>query len=214
MKKYDLHIHTNFSPCSNLKPKEVLTLAKQRGLNGIAITDHNSIVGALEVKKINKDKKFEVIVGEEIKTEKCEILAYYLTKKINPGRFSEVIKEIRKQKAIAIIAHPFTMLNIFRVKSSLLPNEWKLLDGVEVLNGRNLLSIENKKADIFASRFNLAKIAGSDAHFRQEVGKCPTYFKSSFRLAIKNKKTFSKGNRKNAIFYRIKSAFLIKLKTF
>ena len=63
--KYDLHVHTKYSKCSNLKPSVILKRAKEKGLNGIAIADHNTIKGALEVKKLNKGNSFEVIVGED-----------------------------------------------------------------------------------------------------------------------------------------------------
>ena len=85
--KYDLHMHTHYSKCSNLKPEILLKIAKKRGLNGIAITDHNVVEGALKVKKLNKDKDFEVIVGEEISTDAGEVLAYYLNKEIKKGKF-------------------------------------------------------------------------------------------------------------------------------
>ena len=62
--KYDLHNHTNHSPCSNLKPEILLKFVEKRGMNGIAVTDHNTIKGALEVKKLNKDKDFEVIARQ------------------------------------------------------------------------------------------------------------------------------------------------------
>ena len=51
MMKYDLHMHTHYSKCSNLKPDTILKLAKREKLDGIAITDHHEIKGALEVKK-------------------------------------------------------------------------------------------------------------------------------------------------------------------
>ena len=72
--RYDLHMHTYRSKCSNLRPDVILKLAKKKGLDGIAITDHHEIRGALEVKKLNKDKDFEVIVGEEISTNYGDVL--------------------------------------------------------------------------------------------------------------------------------------------
>ena len=56
MKKYDLHIHTEYSRCSNLKPEILLKLAKKLKFDGIAVTDHNTIKGSLAVKRLNKDK--------------------------------------------------------------------------------------------------------------------------------------------------------------
>ena len=73
MKKYDLHTHTKHSPCSNLKAEILLRIAKKKGLDGIAVTDHDTIKGGLDVFKLNKDRDFEVIVGSEIKTKKAEV---------------------------------------------------------------------------------------------------------------------------------------------
>ena len=80
--KYDLHTHTNYSKCSNLKPEILLKIAKKRGLNGLAVTDHHKIKGALKVSKLNRDKNFEVIIGEEVTTDFGEVLAYYINKEI------------------------------------------------------------------------------------------------------------------------------------
>ncbi len=193
MKRYDLHIHTKYSECSLNKPEKLLETAKKRGLDGIAITDHNTIKGALKVKKLNKDRNFEVIVGEEIKTEAGEILAYYLKKEIEPGRFKDVILEIKKQKAICAIAHPFAH---FRKKLKMDLAQIKAnLDAVEVFNARALLKRENRKARKLAEKLNLAMIAGSDAHFCHEIGRAYTLFNGTLRNAIKKKKTTAKGRK-------------------
>ena len=59
MLKYDLHMHTCYSKCSNLRPEILLKTAKERGLNGIAVTDHNKIEGALKIKGLNKETKIK-----------------------------------------------------------------------------------------------------------------------------------------------------------
>ena len=62
----DLHVHTSYSPCSNLSLRTIETVARKRGLDGIAITDHNTIAGALELK--SRAAQLLVIVAEEIRT--------------------------------------------------------------------------------------------------------------------------------------------------
>ena len=92
----DLHVHTNYSKCALLKPAEIEGIALKRGLDGVAITDHNTIEGALEVYK--QAKKIKVIIGEEIKTTQGEITGYFLKEKIPPFLSpEETVKEIRKQ---------------------------------------------------------------------------------------------------------------------
>ena len=187
--KYDLHMHTKYSKCSNLKPETILKLAKKHGLDGIAITDHNEIKGALEVKKLNKDKDFEVIAGEEISTSYGDVLVYYLNKKINTIDFYDVVDESKRQGAIISIAHPFrtTLINNHKFK---LPIEKvkNNIDAVECFNSRTLPS-DNKKANEIADKLKIAKTAGSDAHFFFEVGTAYTIFDGNLRIAIKMKKT-------------------------
>ena len=48
--KYDLHIHSKYSYNGILEPKDILKIAIKRGSDGIAITDHNTVKGALEAK--------------------------------------------------------------------------------------------------------------------------------------------------------------------
>jgi len=200
--KYDLHIHTKYSPCSNLKPHILLKTAIKKGLNGIAVTDHNTIKGALAVKKLNKNKDFEVIVGEEIKTNKGEILAYYLNKEIKPGNFEEVLENIKQQNALAVIAHPFTV-GICRRKTKIAFKKIKnKIDAIETFNARNIFNYSNKKAQSLAKKLNLAQTAGSDAHFAFEIGKAFTIFDSSLRIALKNKKTEIQGSNSLATLSR------------
>ncbi len=189
MKKYDLHIHSKYSKCGYNKLKTILKFAKKKKLDGIAITDHNLIKGAVKLKKLNKDKDFDVIVGEEIMTDNGEILAYYLDKRIKPGKYEEVMDKIKEQDALAAVAHPFTFVRAITFKNNLS----RRLDAVEVFNGRELFPKASRKALELAKKLNVAKIAGSDAHFFWEIGKGKTLFDDDLRKAILNKKTIAKG---------------------
>jgi predicted metal-dependent phosphoesterase TrpH len=170
MKKYDLHIHTQYSSCSRIKPEKLLEIAKKKGLNGIAVTDHNTIKGGLEAKKLSKDKNFEVIVGAEIKTPQGEILGYYLTKEIKSRTPAEVIDEIHSQGGLAFIAHPFTW-GIIRKAMNVEWDKIKKIDGFETFNARMTFRWENELAQQFAQKQKIAQIGGSDSHFYYEVGK-------------------------------------------
>jgi len=188
--KYDLHMHTFYSKCSNLKPNIILNIAKKIGLDGIAITDHNTIKGALVVSKLNKDKNFEIIIGSEIKTDYGDLLAYYLQNDIKSRNLFEVLDEIKKQGAVSSIAHPFRLPHLrFRYPIDKLKNK---IDAIECFNSRNFFW-SNKVAFNTAERLNIAKTAGSDAHFKFEIGKAYTIFDGSLRKAIKKNKTKLEG---------------------
>jgi len=190
--KYDLHIHTHNSACSILKPKTILKIAKRIGLNGIAITDHNTIKGGLEVYKINKDKDFEVIPGIEVNTNRGHVLGLYINKEISSKEFFDVIDEIKKQGGIAVIAHPFRLIPHLRSNlKGIKPKEY--LDAVECYNARTSY-FGNRSAMKFAEKFNLSKTAGSDAHFFFEIGRGITLFDGDFTNAVRKRKTKVQGS--------------------
>ena len=192
--KYDLHNHTHYSRCSNLKPELLLKLVKKRGMNGIAVTDHNTIKGALKVKKLNKDKDFEVIVGDEITTDFGHVLTYYLHEEIKSRDFFSVVDEVKKQDVLIAIPHPFRLSinpkHKFKYPIKKLKNK---IDAIECFNARMLLPSDNKKAQELAKKLNIAGIGGSDAHFRLDIGRAYTLFEGDLRKAIKQNKTSYEG---------------------
>ena len=65
---FDLHVHTTYSD-GLLSPKEVVDLARRKGLNGIAITDHDTVEGINSALKVSKGfKDFYLIPGIEFGT--------------------------------------------------------------------------------------------------------------------------------------------------
>ena len=192
--RYDLHMHTHYSRCSNLKPDVLLKLAKKHKLDGIAVTDHHEIKGALQVKKLNKDRNFEVIIGEEVSTNYGDVLVYYLNERIDKADFYDVAEEVRRQNALITIAHPFrtTLVNDHKFKLPLDKVKNKI-DAIECFNARMIFPWDNKKAYDIAEKLKMAKTAGSDSHFFFEIGTACTVFDGSLRKALKEKKTIPKG---------------------
>ncbi len=200
-----------------MSPRKILKIAKKRKLNGIAITDHNTIKGGLEAKRLNKDKNFEVIVGAEIKTRVGEIIGYYLKKEIKSRAPKQVIKEIKKQGGFAVFAHPFSH-GLLRKCARIDLKRLKSLDGVEVHNARNMFHWENLYAEIAAEKYRLAKTGGSDAHFYYEIGRGYTVFTGDLKKAIKKRKTNAAGKiaplpwaRGVSMFRKIGAKFINKL---
>jgi predicted metal-dependent phosphoesterase TrpH len=192
--RYDLHSHTYYSPCSNLKPEILLKVAKKRGMNGIAVTDHDAIKGALKVKKLNKDKDFEVIIGEEVKTNYGDVLIYYLHEEIKSREFFSVVDEVKAQNGLIAIPHPFrTSINPtlkFRYPIEKIKNK---IGAIECFNARMIFSGDNKKAQKLAKKLNIAGIGGSDTHFKFDVGRAYTIFDGNLRKALKQNKTSYEG---------------------
>ncbi len=165
--RVDFHNHTHYSPDSLTSASELLKAAGRAGLDKIAVTDHNSIGGALEAYSLAPDL---VIVGEEVLTTKGEILALFV-KEFVPPRLSpsETIRRLREQGAFISISHPF---DPFRSGWSLQDLEEMVpdLDAVEVFNSHCFTRRMNEQAAHFARQHGLAGTAGSDAHWPMEVG--------------------------------------------
>lgn len=175
----DLHIHSKYSFDSLLSPKTILKVAKKKGLTGIAVTDHNTIRGGLEVRKINKDQDFTVIVGSEIHTEIGDIIGLYINEEITARTSVEVLEEIKDQGGFAVLPHPFRghKLNQYILEQS---------DAIEVFNGRSTPE-ENARALKLAQRYNKPFTAGSDAHFAAEIGYARMIINIHSPKDIKNK---------------------------
>ena len=172
--KIDFHTHSYYSKDALCSPKSLIKAALEKGLDGIALTDHNTTKGWDDALKAAKELGAVVVLGEEIKIKKQgktvgEVLGYFLKEEIDPQGKSveEIITEIKAQGGIAIIAHPFHRKKPFKE----LEKHKHSVDGIEVFNARSQSEKGNQKALRFAQENNLATTAGSDAHSCFEVGK-------------------------------------------
>ncbi|MFH0832706.1 MAG: CehA/McbA family metallohydrolase [Candidatus Aenigmatarchaeota archaeon] len=165
MKKFDLHTHSRYSDGINT-PEEIVRYAKAIGLDGIAVTDHDSVKGLKEAEKIAKEVKIMLVPGVEITTHAGDILALNVSEVFH-GSPLEIIDKIHSAGGIAILAHPFIGLthdSLINSKEAL-----KKIDAIEIFNAFTPLEY-NIQAMEFANRFGIAGVAGSDAHFLEAVG--------------------------------------------
>ena len=163
----DFHIHTRFSYDSAMSPRKILSVAKKRGLDGIVVCDHHTIKGGLEVKRMNRDNGFTVIVGAEIATDAGDVTGIFLTEEIKSRKFSEVALEIKKQGGKVILNHPYKGHDLSKI-------DFSLVDFIEGYNAR-LNEADNHKAVKLAEKYAIPVVAGSDAHLYAEIGNCKTY---------------------------------------
>ena len=82
MIRAEFHCHTVYSHDSSNRIPQLAAAAREQGISRLAITDHNTIRGALIAKELDP---LLVIVGEEILTEQGELLAYYVQEEIPKG---------------------------------------------------------------------------------------------------------------------------------
>lgn len=173
MLRADLHIHTEHSFDSTMSADTVVKRCIKKGINCVAIADHGTIAGALEVKS---KAPFEVIVAEEVLTPQGEILGLFLTEEIpSPISTEEAIAGIRAQHGLVCLPHPFDRLRGIKGANhrdnGKLAELAKVVDIIEVFNSRALpLGNPNLKASVFAKERGLLCSAGSDAHVASEIG--------------------------------------------
>ena len=165
----DLHVHTNYSPDSFMNPEKAVLQSRKVGLDCIAITDHNTINGALEAKRLFNAN---VIVGEEIKSLGGEITGLYLQENVPKGLSPlETVKLIKDQGGLVSIPHPFDYFRGSVIDKKSLEMIIDYIDIVESFNGRNTLNKSNVKALEFANSNNILSSAVSDAHTLMELGR-------------------------------------------
>ena len=167
--KIDLHVHTCQSRDSLMRPDEVLCWVERRGLDAVAITDHNAISAAVA---LQREASFPVIVGEEIRTRRGEIIGLFLQSEIEPDLSpAETIARIREQGGLVCIPHPLDRVRNSRLEFGALMEIIDQVDIIEVLNARVTFGIDNRRAGELADAYGLLHGAGSDAHQRFEIGR-------------------------------------------
>lgn len=171
--KAEFHVHTNFSNDSMLNKYLILLMCKIRQIGLLAITDHNEIEGALQVKSFLNKYNIEVIVGEEIMTSCGEIIGLYLTDKIEPGlSVEETIKKIKAQNGIVYLPHPYDEKRYKTVLNHKMQEEYKeYFDFMEIHNGRNINMQFSDKQKELQEKMKVNEIIGSDAHTFIELGR-------------------------------------------
>lgn len=167
--KVDMHVHTCHSKDATLSLETIMESCEQRGLDGVAITDHNTIAGALALKEI---APFLVIVGEEIDTTKGEILGLFLKEEIPGGLMpEEAMARIREQGGLVGVSHPLDRLRRSAMRQVALLDILDELDFLEGFNSRVTFPSDNRKAQALAQAQGLPITAGSDAHTAYEIGR-------------------------------------------
>ena len=167
MLKCDLHIHTDFSRDGESSVEEIIKTAERRGLDVIAITDHDTVEGALYAKTVDTD--LLVIPGIEISTKAGHLIALGVTEQIPAGLdFFETVNIAREMGAFLILPHPYHQFR--HGVGTRLKNAIEAVDAVESFNSRYITGSANKKAEKKAIFFGKPCVAGSDAHNARFVG--------------------------------------------
>ncbi len=213
--KADLHIHSNHSDGLASIPEIMEYASTRTDLRVIAITDHNTIAGALFAKSLEDIYGIEVVIGEEISSTAGHILGLWLEEAVPPGlSAAKTIARIGEQGGIAVIAHPFAnrAFGPFGLESVGKAIHDIAFHALEVYNSSPYLIYANKlAARAFAGGQGIAATGGSDAHVLKAIGTGYTVFRGStaadLRRSIENLETHAEAGR-GGLSVALRYAFL------
>jgi len=174
--KADLHVHSTYSSDSIITPKELVFYARKRGLNAVAVTDHNQVEGA---RKIARETDFLIIPGTEVSSRDGHIVGLNVNEVIPRGLSTdETVDRIHKAGGIAIACHPHALF-----KGSIGQHVTAKFDAVETINASSFpFRSASSKAEKLAERFGLPRVAGTDAHYGPVIGCAYTVIDSELNV--------------------------------
>lgn len=172
--RVELHCHTTASFDGMMSFDSLVRTAGRVGLDVVAITDHDTIEGAKELRARAKadSRSLEIIVGEErTLNDGSHLIGLFLEEAIQSDEPAEAIEEIERQGGLCLIPHPFRKrdgllrdglerLQLFRGKCA----------GFELFNAKGS-AVDNARArDLMVT--GLCPFGGTDAHYECDLGEC------------------------------------------
>jgi predicted metal-dependent phosphoesterase TrpH len=205
----DLHMHTTASD-GWPSPQELVDHAARRPyLNVIAVTDHDTIEGALRAREHAATcARLHVIVGEEVSSRDGHIVALFLERRIRPGMSAAAtVHAIHDQGGLAIAVHPFWRTERVARSGRVHGVGWLAaeldFDGIEVENATPGFYVFNQLAHRLNLGLGAAELGSSDAHILDAVGRAYTEFPGktpeSLRVAIETGSTVARRQRYRAM---------------
>jgi predicted metal-dependent phosphoesterase TrpH len=168
--RVDCHLHTALSGDAVTTIDELAERVEQERLDVVCITDHN--VTAAAVAAVERGIGARVIVGEEIRTTKGDVIGLFLTERVPYVLpLPEAVGLIKSQGGLVYLPHPFDpgRSTLDRAISAQLCADG-IADVVEVFNAKIEDQEHNRQAAMLAERYDLPGGAGSDAHDPEGIG--------------------------------------------
>jgi hypothetical protein len=159
--KIDLHVHTTGSSDAFIDPEQLPTIVKKRGLDGVAITNHDAYTEVTSSEAI-------ILPGIEVSTRQGHIIGLGVPSTIEKGKTAdETISTIQHVGGVAVVPHPFDPIspcvNPIKLKSK--------PEAIEVINADALFfGLNTRYARRVATQLGLPMVAGSDSHIPETVG--------------------------------------------
>ena len=184
----DLHAHTYpKSDDSFVSADELVDAARQCGLDGICLTEHDDFWPTGATRELTRRHGILVLPGSEINTDAGHVLVFGLHQyKFGMHKPAFLREEADRHGAVLIAAHPYRRRFLAdpgedpAVRSDMLNRALDdemlhLFDAVESRNGRGKES-ENLFSEDLRRGLCLPGTAGSDSHYLRQMGTAATLF--------------------------------------
>jgi predicted metal-dependent phosphoesterase TrpH len=181
----DLHVHTNHTRGCTASPREVVRRAREVGLDGVVVTDLNTLEGLAEVREAAREERFLALCGVEVATDHGHFLCFFpdparvpapaqVFGSATPWPVRDVLAKVQDLGGVAVAAHPYDK-SIERPSGDVVFT----LDGLCAIEGLNARRkpATNDLAVEAADHMNLPCTGASGAHELSEIGKAATLFK-------------------------------------
>ncbi len=191
MGQADLHLHTTYS--DGLGTVEaVMEAARRAGLDIVAITDHDTLQGALRARDLAPRYGIGVIPGVEITTAQGHLLAYWVERPVPAGRsLIETLLRVGEQGGVCVAPHPTAQwvasLGAHAIWQALHhPEAGRVLVGIEVYNMGLPRLVNNRGAQALGDATGLAQLANTDSHMLWTIGRCASVFPGTSAQALRH----------------------------
>lgn len=180
----DLHTHTYpLSWDASLSPDELVARAREVGLDGVCLTDHDHVWSRDEAATLARRHSFLVLPAAEINTEAGHILVYGLDRYVyGMHRPADLRRHVEAAGGFMVLAHPYRRHMPWYAETedeALLRATgnpvYQQCHALERINGRATRR-ENEFAARLCDLTGLPGTAGSDCHTASGVGRCATEF--------------------------------------
>jgi predicted metal-dependent phosphoesterase TrpH len=195
-KRCDLHVHTRYSAWTHLRviracdacadPEEMADRALAAGMDYVAITDHDTIEGALRLRDARPDLAPVLIVGEEVETffpgaaQWVHVGVHGIDETDHAeirrlrGDVRALVAWLRSRRLLYVLNHPFQSFRFQKTTAAFVEEILELFPYLEVGNG--MMSVAHRRAAEalvdYAAAIGRPRVAvgGSDAHAAAHVG--------------------------------------------
>jgi predicted metal-dependent phosphoesterase TrpH len=183
MMKFDLHMHTTrHSPDSEMEPLALVRRAREIGLDGVVITEHDWLWTEEEVAELRAAAGgLIVLAGIEVSAREGHMLAYGVRDPFPLRRgigVAALCREVHAQGGVVVAAHPFRWHQRF---DQIVRREKPELDGLELMTHNMDAECRRRAAEVAAAYPSWAGVGSSDAHHENDLGVCYTEFDADIR---------------------------------